>query len=469
MDVKSLYTNVPVDEAIGLAVEALYEHNEDQVVEENTLKKLMKLAVTNVWFMSGQEWFIQTDGVAMGAAMAVILANLWLKKFEGVLAQQQPTEIQAKTPPEVSNICGKCTEMVAQGFAVRCKKCQRWFHRKCTPFTVAEVRKMKKSDWHCGCTPTDTQPDEQHENAKVFDRYVDDIIRTAKYKDIQNILIKSNSLHKNLEFTIERLENGSIPFLDMKIHVDGGNLNTAWYQKPTDTGLMLSFRSMAPKAYKRNIIEGTVHRIFNSTSTWQHFDSGLEEAMKCWENNQYPPQFYQPIVRRTIEKRLRPVETKKENPVQEKMKREAPTVVLQYRGHDSDELAKRLKKSANVTTIFTLRKMKTALPSLKSKIPKMFCSNVVYEVICPGCQSSYVGQTTRHLTTRMREHSRPPSHVAEHFALCQKQLNEDDVKIIDRSSNPAKLLTLEALHIARRRPAINKKEEYRTRQLTLKM
>ena len=43
----------------------------------------------------------------MGAAMAVILANLWLKKFEDVLAQQQPTEIQAKTPPVISNIWEK--------------------------------------------------------------------------------------------------------------------------------------------------------------------------------------------------------------------------------------------------------------------------------------------------------------------------------------------------------------------------
>ena len=77
-------------------------------------------------------------------------------------------------------------------------------------------------------------------------------------------------------------------------------------------------------------------------------------------------------------------------------------------------------------------KMKTALPSLKSKIPKRFYSNVVYEVICPGCQPSYVGQTTCHLTTRMREHSRPPSHVAEHFDLCKKQLNDVEVKTIDR-------------------------------------
>ena len=52
---------------------------------------------------------------------------------------------------------------------------------------------------------------------------------------------------------------------------------------------------------------------------------------------------------------------------------------------------------------------------------------------------------------RMREHYRPPSHVAEHCPLCKKQLNDNDVKIIDLSSIPAKLHKLADLHIVRRR------------------
>ena len=42
----------------------------------------MELAVTNVWFMAGDDWYIQKNGVAMGAALAVILANVWMKKFD---------------------------------------------------------------------------------------------------------------------------------------------------------------------------------------------------------------------------------------------------------------------------------------------------------------------------------------------------------------------------------------------------
>ena len=81
MDVKSLYTNVPVHEAIDLAIETLYMSQEPEI-ERDTLRRLMEMAVTEVWFMAGTQWYIQRDGVAMGAAMAVILANLWLKQFE---------------------------------------------------------------------------------------------------------------------------------------------------------------------------------------------------------------------------------------------------------------------------------------------------------------------------------------------------------------------------------------------------
>lgn len=68
---------------------------------------------------------------------------------------------------------------------------------------------------------------------------------------------------------------------------------------------------------------------------------------------------------------------------------------MQYRGDRSDQMARKLKHLHENQTVLTTRKMMTALPSLKSKIPKAMLSNVVYHITCPGCQSSYVGQTTR--------------------------------------------------------------------------
>ena len=35
-------------------------------------------------------WYVQKDGLAMGASLAVILANLWLKDYESALKKEVP-------------------------------------------------------------------------------------------------------------------------------------------------------------------------------------------------------------------------------------------------------------------------------------------------------------------------------------------------------------------------------------------
>ena len=111
---------------------------------------------------------------------------------------------------------------------------------------------------------------------------------------------------------------------------------------------------------------------------------------------------------------------------------------------------------------------KTALPSLKSRVSDVFQSHVVYRLTCSGCNASYVGQTTRHLTTRLREHGRPRSKVGQHLLECNELIENVQFKIIDKSDNVPKLLTLEALHISRIKPRINTRDEYRSRELTLR-
>ena len=50
----------------------------------------MNLAVSNVHFKYNSLWYVQKDGLAMGASLAVILANLWLKEFEPALKKEVP-------------------------------------------------------------------------------------------------------------------------------------------------------------------------------------------------------------------------------------------------------------------------------------------------------------------------------------------------------------------------------------------
>ena len=96
---------------------------------------------------------------------------------------------------------------------------------------------------------------------------------------------------------------GNMAFLDIIVNVSSkSNITCHWYQKPTDTGIILNFRSCAPLQHKKNVIQGTVYRNFNATSSWFAFDQALQLNKTCWIKNQYPEDWSSKIVNQTLEK-----------------------------------------------------------------------------------------------------------------------------------------------------------------------
>ena len=132
--------------------------------------------------------------------------------------------------------------------------------------------------------------DKVKDDAQIFFRYMDDILRDIKKDSIENKMLEFNMLHPNLRFTLERENNSELPVLDLKIIHDNasGKLSSTWYRKPTDTGLIMNYHALAPKRYKRSVVSGFVHRIFRACSTWNLFHESLEKAKKILERNQFP-------------------------------------------------------------------------------------------------------------------------------------------------------------------------------------
>ena len=191
------------------------------------------------------------------------------------------------------------------------------------------------------------------------------------------------------------------------------------------------------------------------------------------EHNQYPPNFYEPIIKETLESIIR-----KEHDTEEKLhhskesegKAAKVPIIIQYRGKCTEDYARAIHKcKAPCTIVMTLRKLKTVLPSLKPSVEKMFKSGVVYKIMCPRCKACYVGQTSRHLQSRFKEHKRGGP-VKIHLNECNVNINEENVDILQTTSRGENhLLTLEALNIREIKPSINTKDEYRSRELTIKL
>ena len=106
LDFKNLYKNVPVKEAIEIALKELYSSDEIPENQRSAMKKFLRLAVTNVYFECNKIWYTQSDGLTIGASLAVILANLWMKSFEKSL--QKPHEGRENKFPDTKVICIDC-------------------------------------------------------------------------------------------------------------------------------------------------------------------------------------------------------------------------------------------------------------------------------------------------------------------------------------------------------------------------
>ena len=313
--------------------------------------------------------------------------------------------------------------------------------------------------------------------SSLYSRYMDDIICIMDNDLINDKLNEINSFHTALKFTCEIEKDSTIPFLDMLIINQNGLLSSKWYRKSTDTGLTMNFHSLAPFKYKKSVIIGFVHRIFRSCSNWAMIHEGLEEAKIILTKNQYPMHLIESVFHDTLtflikgeksEKNFEPITLSDSACLFNVPDKDKFNFFIQYRGKISEKFAHSIKKlNVPCRIIMTLQKTKHIVSNLKTPVPNMFQSHVVYKITCSRCNSCYVGQTTRHLLTRFKEHIGNRGLLKKHFEDCQVDPSFDLVKILGRARGE-KLLTLEALFISEIKPGLNTKDEYRKRELRLK-
>ena len=185
----------------------------------------------------------------------------------------------------------------------------------------------------------------------------------------------------------------------------------------------MNFHSLTPRRYKHSVVSGFVHRIHRACSTWHHF-----QQKKFY--NQYPAFFYEPIIQKTLDNIINPESVPLKSKDQVDEIKNNFKMFIQYRGKSSEHYAHALHNlEVPCTVVMTLRKVKTVLPSLKPPVEKELRSGVVYKIQCPRCQACYVGQTVRHLKTRIADHrSRGP--VKEHFLKCDIDIRFDCIDIL---------------------------------------
>ena len=90
-DVESLFTNIPLDECIDLAVHYIKEENTDIKLSATELKTLLRFATAQTHFLFKGSFYDQVEGVSMGSPLASVLASLfmghnetdWIESYRG--------------------------------------------------------------------------------------------------------------------------------------------------------------------------------------------------------------------------------------------------------------------------------------------------------------------------------------------------------------------------------------------------
>ena len=124
------------------------------------------------------------------------------------------------------------------------------------------------------------------------------------------------------------------------------------------------------------------------------------------------------------------------------------------------ELVERFCKDIDLRLIFTTSKIGEYF-SAKDPIPENLLSMVVYRFKCANCNVCYVGETSRHLITRIGEHlsSDKASHIYKHLQgslECKNACNNTCFSVLDHAATPYSLKLKEAIHISFLKPELNK-------------
>ena len=303
-------------------------------------------------------------------------------------------------------------------------------------------------------------------NPNFYVRYVDDVFAVFDSREkCDQFFAYINNLHTNLKFTVEYPQD-TLPFLDVEVKLHDGFIETWVYRKSTNTGVLMNFNAVAPVQWKRSLITCLLNRAFIVCSTYALFLEEVKRLKAIFISNAYPASFFDNVSRRFLQS----LGDSQVDTASETTCSEGPCVYLRvvYVGGPSHTFGKRLgalirdKYGVEVKVVFSTFKVGSYF-GLKSQIPPLFKSNIVYKFVCPRDEdTSYIGMTTTQWFVRIGQHFDPSkkSAIYSHLAQCctcrESKPQSLQFQTLKQSRGVRDTEINEALLIRKCRPSLNK-------------
>jgi len=235
---------------------------------------------------------------------------------------------------------------------------------------------------------------------------------------------------------------------------------TNWYTKDIWSERYINYFSNCPLKYKVNTIYNLVDRAINLSEKRFH-TSNIEKIKMTLVKNFYPLEF----INKYVKKRMNFLKNKTQNAALNKNKNDVENVYvgMPYIPKLTENIEKILRQEKSSIRVCpkNLNTLKSLFSKLKAPIPKDHLSNLIYQIKCKDCNSSYVGQTQNYIKDRINTHRRSIRNMRSDTALSRHALenlhNFDFVnyKILDMEHNRKKRLVKEMAHIRTTEHSIN--------------
>ena len=301
-----------------------------------------------------------------------------------------------------------------------------------------------------------------------YRRYVDDIFCVFDSEDqAKSFLDYLNSKHKSIKFTSEYEQDKVLAFLDVLIARNPHGMPvTTTYRKATNTGLLTNFSSFTSFSYKLGLIKTLTDRAYKINSDAIKLASDLKYIATVLQKNSFPMVLIRKVMAGYGKNVIPSIDTTEE----------AETIdiryfKLPYIGEYSITVKQKLSKlialycdNVDARVIFTSSKVGQYF-SNKDKIPQELQSYVVYKFKCGCCGATYIGETSRHLPTRIKEHLETDTSSAIHKHIhgnnrqsrrCKRACSADCFVILDHAATSYQLKMKEGFFITRESPLLNK-------------
>ena len=117
---------------------------------------------------------------------------------------------------------------------------------------------------------------------------MDDCFAIIPTDYVERFLPYINSFKRNLQFTNDIENNGTLCYLDIKIlRQEDGTFKFSIYRKTSNTGRLLDYDSFAPGIQKRNVIKSLVQRALKICSDTE-LSSELDFITDTLKKNGFP-------------------------------------------------------------------------------------------------------------------------------------------------------------------------------------